>query len=223
MMQIPSSGTVAEFQSRLAAYLPTLAAGLVVLLLGVGVGWLAKRAVIRTLVWLRLDRLGGSHSWRAAFAKGDVRSALYSLVGSVVMGLVMLLFLDNALQIWGLEVLSRLADQVLFYLPNLAMVLLIAGIGLFLANTLADRVEETLDEEGVGRARLVAKIFKSALLAVVGALALWQLDFARQIVLSAFLIGFGAIGVTFAIAVGLGSSRALQRAWDSLLDKSNDR
>ena len=223
MTQIPSSGTLAEFQNRLAGYLPTLAAGLIVLLIGVGVGWLAKRAVVRALVWLRLDRMGGSHSWRAAFAKGDVRSALYNLVGSVVMVLVLLLFLDNALQIWGLSVLSRLVDQLLFYLPNLAMVLLIAGIGLFLANTLADRVEDTLEEEGVGRARLVAKIFKSALLAVVGALALWQLDFARQIVLSAFMIGFGAIGVAFALAVGVGSSRAIQRALDTMLDKTRDR
>jgi len=223
MTQIPSSSTLSEFQGRLAGYLPTLAAGLVVLLIGIGVAWLAKRAVIRAMVWLRLDRMGGSHSWRAAFAKGDVRSALYNLVGSVVMVLVLLLFLDNPLQIWGLVVLSRLVDQVLVYLPNLVMVLLIAGIGLLLANTLADRVEETLEEEGVGRARLVAKIFKSALLAVVGALALWQLDFARQIVLSAFLIGFGAIGVAFALAVGVGSSRAVQRALDSMLDKTRDR
>ncbi len=223
MNQIPSSGTLAEFQSRLAEYLPTLAGGLVVLLLGMGVGWLAKRAVIRALVWLRLDRLGGTQSWRAAFAKGDVRSALYNLVGSVVMGLIVLVFLENALQIWGLDVLSRQVAQVLFYLPNLAMVLLIAGVGLLLANTLADRVEDTLEEEGVGRARLVSKIFKSALLAVVGALALWQLDFARQIVLSAFLIGFGAIGVAFALAVGVGSSRAIQRALDAMLDKTKER
>ncbi len=223
MTQIPTSGTLAEFQSRLAEYLPTLAAGLVLLAVGVGVGWLAKRALIRALVWLRLDRLGGTQSWRAAFAKGDVRASLYGLVGSIVMALVVLVFLDNALQIWGLIVLSRLLDQFLFYLPNLVMVLAIAGVGVLLANALADRVEGTLEEEGVGRARLVSKIFKGALLAVVGALALWQLNFARQIVLAAFLIGFGAIGVAFALAVGVGSSRAIQRAWDAMLDKSRDR
>lgn len=223
MTQIPTSGTLAQFQDRLAAYLPTLAAGLIVLALGIGVGWLAKRAVIRALVWLRLDRLGGGHSWRAAFAKGDVRHALYNGVGSVVMALVVLVFLDNALQILELTVLSRLVDQVLFYLPNLAMVLLIGGIGMLLANTLADRVEETLEEEGLGRPRLVAKIFKSALLAVVGALALWELNFGRQIVLAAFLIGFGAIGVAFALAVGIGSSKAIQRAWDTMMDRAKER
>lgn len=224
MKQIPSSGTLGEFQARLAEYLPSLAAGVVVVSVGVGVGWLAKRAVIRALIWLRLDRLGGGRSWRAAFAKGDVRSALYNLVGSIVMALVMLVFLENALQIWGLTVLARLVDQVLYYLPNLAVVALIAGAGWLLTNTLSERLEGTLEEEGVGRPRLIARIFfKSALLAVVGALALWQLDLARQIVLSAFLIGFGAIGVAFALAVGIGSSKAIQRAWDAMLDKTRDR
>ncbi len=223
MLQTPAAGPVTQFQSRLAAYLPTLAAGLVVLLLGIGVAWLAKRAVVRALIWLRLDRLGGNRSWRAAFAKGDVRSALYNVVGNVVMALVLLVFLDNALQIWGLTVLSHLVDRVLVYLPNLGIVALIAGVGFLLANTLAHRVEEALDEEGVARAGLIAKIFESALLAVVGALALWQLDFARQIVLAAFLIGFGAIGVAFALAVGVGSARAVQRALDSVFDKTRDR
>jgi hypothetical protein len=220
MMQLSTSGTLNEFKSRLIEYLPTLAAGLVVLVLGVVIGWLAKRAVIRTLILLRLDRLGAGESWRAAFAKGDVRSAMYDRVGTVAMVLVVLLFLDNAVQIWGLTVLQRLLDQGIFYLPNLAFVTLIVGVGLLLANTLADRVEDTLDEEGVGRARLIARIFKSALMAVVGALALWQLDFARQIVLSAFLISFGAIGIAFALAVGVGSSRAIQRVWDAMLDKT---
>ncbi len=222
MTQIPVSGTIAQFQAQVAAYLPTLAAGLVVLALGIVVGWVAKRAVMRALLWLRLDRLGGGHSWRAAFAKGDVRSALYSLAGNVVMIMIVLVFLDNALQIWGLVVLSRLVDQVLFYLPTVGMVALIGGIGVLLANTLAERVEDTLEEEGIGRARLVSRIFKSALLAVVGALALWELNFGRQIVLAAFLIGFGAIGVSFALAVGLGSSRAIQRAWDLMIDRKRE-
>jgi hypothetical protein len=80
-------------------------------------------------------------------------------------------------------------------------------------------VEAALEEEEVGYARLLAKGLKAMLLAVVAALALWELDFARQIVLSGFVIAFGAMGVAFALAVGLGSARAIQRGWDELLEK----
>ncbi|MDH3455992.1 MAG: hypothetical protein OER90_04050, partial [Gemmatimonadota bacterium] len=44
----------------------------------------------------------------------------------------------------------------------------------------------------------------------------------REIVLAAFLITFGAIGVAFAVAVGLGSARAIQRGWESLFDRPDE-
>jgi len=220
--QAPGAGTFAGLQTRILDYLPTLAAGLVVLGLGVLVGWLAKRALVRALIWLRLDRLGGQRSWRAAFQKGDVRSALYDIVGNVVMALIVLVFLDNATQIWGLTVVSRLIDSVIVQLPNFALVALIAAVGILLANTLADRIEDALEEEGLAHPRLIAKGFKGALLAIVGALALWQLNFARQIVLSAFLIAFGAIGVAFTLAVGLGASKAVQRGLEDILERRKE-
>jgi hypothetical protein len=223
MITAQQSNTFSAFQSRLANYLPDVAAGAIVLLLGVGAGWLAKRVVVRGLVWLRLDRLAGTRSWRAAFAKGDVRSGLYDRAGSVVMILVFLLFLENALQIWGLVVPSRLLESVLEYLPNVALAGLIVGLGVFLSDMLADRVEDALEEEGMARPRLVARTLKAALLAVVTALALWQLNFAREIVLAGFLITFGALGLAFAIGVGVGTSRAVERALDAMLDKSRER
>jgi hypothetical protein len=207
---------------RFAEYLPTLAAGVLVLALGIAAGWLSKRAVVRLLVWLRLDRLAGRAGWRAAFGKGDVRAALYDGLGTLTMAVVLLIFLDNALKIWGLTVLAELVDRFVFYLPNLAVVLLIAAVGIVIANLLGARVEDGLEEEGVAQARLVAKTLKGALLAVVAALALWQLQFAREIVLGGFLIAFGSVGVAFALAAGLGSARAIQRAWDALFDRAEE-
>jgi hypothetical protein len=220
--QPPGTGTFAGMQTRILDYMPTLAAGLFVVGLGILVGWLGKRALVRALIWLRLDRLGGRRSWRAAFQKGDVRSALYEVVGNVFMFLVVLVFLDNATQIWGLTVVSRLIDSVIVQLPNLALVAVIAGVGIFLATTVADRIEDVLEEEGLAHPRLIARGFKGALLAIVGALALWQLNFARQIVLSAFLIAFGAIGVAFTLAVGLGASKAVQRGLEDMLDRRKE-
>jgi hypothetical protein len=215
-------GPLAELADRFIEYVPTLAAGLLVLAVGVVIGWLVKRATVRVLIWLRLDRLGGRLAWRAAFGKGDVRAALYNVIGTVAMVLVVLLFLGSALDIWGLQNLSRNLDSLVVYFPNLVLVALIVGVGIVLANTISARVEDTLEEERFGRPQLVARTFKAALLVVVVALALWQLNFAREIVLSAFLIGFGAVGVAFAVGVGLGSAKAIQKVWDSFFERSDD-
>ena len=154
-------------------------------------------------------------AWRAAFGKGDVRAALYNFVGSATQILIVLVFLDDALQIWGLEALSETIGRLIVYVPNLLFVALIVAFGMLVANSLAERVEDALEEEGFAHPRLIARIFKAAL-------ALWQASFAREIVLAAFLISFGAIGVAFAVAVGLGSAKAIQRVWEGLFEKSKE-
>lgn len=218
-MQQPMTEPLAGLVRRFTDYLPTLAAGALVLALGFVLGWLAKRAVVRILIWLRLDRLAGRVGWRSAFGKGDVRAALYDSLGTISLLLVVLVFLDNALTIWGLAVLSRLIDSVVFALPRMALAALIVAAGIAVANTAAEQAETALEEEELGYARLLAKGLKAVILAVVAALALWELNFARQIVLSGFVIAFGAMGVAFALSVGLGSTRAIQRGWEELFEK----
>jgi len=222
-MEQPGTGTFAELGSEFADYLPTLAAGLIVLAIGVVLGWLARRSVIAFLKWIRLDRLGGRESWRSALTKADVREALYSAVGAVIMALIGLVFLENALQIWGLSVLAGVVERFLRYLPHVGLATVIVVIGLVLANIVADRVEGTFEEAGLPNQRLAARMCKAALLAVVGALALWELDFAREIVLAAFLIGFGAIGVAFALAVGIGTAQAIRHGWEQLVRARRDQ
>ena len=57
----------------------------------------------------------------------------------------------------------------------------------------------------------------------MAALALWQLQFAREIVLAAFVISFGSLGVAFAIGVGIGTSRAIQQGLSGLVDRKRDQ
>ena len=213
---------LSELYAQFVDFLPTLAGGFLVVGVGVVSGWLAKRAVVRTLVWLRLDRLAGRVGWRAAFAKGDVRGALYNLVGNIAMFLVVLIFLDDALNRWGLTALSSIIATLVVYLPNLALVALIVAVGFLISGTLETRVSETLAEEGVVRARVIGKAVKAAVLTLVFALALWQLQFAREIVLAAFLICFGSIGVAFALGVGLGTAKAIQQGTSNLFRQEED-
>jgi len=221
-MQAQPSGPLSELFQQLSSFLPALTAGLLVIVLGLIVGWLAKRAVVRVLVWLRLDRLAGRAGWRAAFGKGDVRAALYDLAGNLVGAGILLVFLDDAMNRLGLTVLSRYIENIVLYLPNLVLVAIIVTIGLTLSNGLAERLEDALEEEGLAHARLVRKIVKGALIAVVVALGLWQLHFAREIVLAAFLISFGSIGIAFALAAGIGTARAIEQGLGNLIRKKRD-
>jgi hypothetical protein len=221
-MDRQSAGPLAEYAERLLGYLPDLAAGLLVVALGFAVGWVVKRIVVRILILLRLDRLGGRIGWRTAFGKGDIRATLYNAIGTAAMIVVVLVFLDNALQIMGLNVISRILDRVVFYVPNLVIAGFILLVGFQVARSVGNRTGQVLEDEGLARARLVAKSLKALILSVTVVLAIWELDFARDIVLWFFLIGFGAIAIAFALGVGIGSARAMQRAWEQLFKKRKD-
>lgn len=218
-MQVPATTLepLATLSRRFSDYVPTLLAGLLVVALGLGVGWVVKRAVVRVLIWLRLDRLAGRAGWRNILGKGDARAALYDLLGNGAHVVVALVFLDNALTIWGLAVLSRLLDELVFALPRLVLALAIVAVGVSLSAAAAERVEDALEEEEFEHARLVAKGLTAVILAIVAALALWELNFAREIVLWGFVIAFGAMGLAFALAVGIGGARAVQRSFESVI------
>jgi hypothetical protein len=213
---------LSDLWAQTVAFLPALVAGLALVVVGLGLGWLAKRAVVRTLVWLRLDRLASRVGWRAVFGKGDVRSALYNVAGNVAMFLVLLVFLDDALQRWGLTGLARVLGTLIVYLPNLGIVLVIIALGIVISNGAGTKVAEALAEEGVMRAGVIGKAVKAALVSVVFALALWQLHFAREIVFAGFVICFGSIGVAFAIGVGIGMAKAIERGLLTLFHKERD-
>ncbi len=213
---------LSELWSQFVGFMPTLAAGLFIILIGLALGWLVKRAMVRLLVWLRLDRLAGRVGWRAAFGKGDVRSALYNTVGNVAMFLVVLVFLNEALNRWGFTALSRIIDALVIYLPNIAIVAVIVGLGLLVSSNMERKITETLTEEGVVRARLIGKAVRVMLVSFVFALALWQLHFARELILAAFLITLGAVGVAFALGVGLGTAKAVEHGISGLFRQHED-
>lgn len=213
-MNEKSLDSVRDLIASLVGYIPTLLAGLLVLLLGLVVGWVGSRFLVRMLTLLRLDRVIGRMGWGRALEKGDVRHSLFELLGMLFGVLLFLVFLDNAVAIWKLTVLSQLLERLVLLIPQLltATVIMLAGAGI--ASAVARAVQRALLQEEFERAQLVARIVRAAILVVASAIALVQLDIAVGIVTGAFLIAFGALALSFVLAFGLGSRRAIELMWE---------
>jgi len=206
--------SVREVMSNVVGYLPTLFAGFVVLVLGAVVAWIVSKLVLRILIFLRLDRVVVRLSWGRALAKGDVRHSLFGLVGAVCGVLLFLVFLDNAMVIWKLTVLSQLLERFVHLVPRLITAGIILLIGWGIAGVVSRAVQRGLIQEEFERARLVSRIVHAAVLVVACAIALVELEVAVAIVTGAFLIAFGALALCFILAFGLGSKRAVEMMWE---------
>jgi Mechanosensitive ion channel, conserved TM helix len=206
--------SVREVMANLVAYLPTLFEGFIVLVLGVLVAWIVSKLLVRLLLFLRLDRVITRLGWGRALEKGDVRHSLFGLVGMVVGILIFLIFLENAVVIWKMAVLSQFLEKLVLLIPQLITAVIILLIGWGAATTVSRSVQRALYQEEFERARLVARIVHAAIIVVACAIALVELNIAVTIVTGAFLIAFGALGLSFVFAIGLGSKRAVEMMWE---------
>jgi Mechanosensitive ion channel, conserved TM helix len=206
--------SVRDVLAHLTAYLPTLFAGIIVLLIGVVVAWIVAKLTVRILVFLRLDRVLTRMGWGRALEKGDVRHSLFGLLGTVAGVLLFLVFLENAVVIWKLTVLSKLLESLVLLIPQLIAAGVVVLVGWGLAAGVSRAVQRTLVQEEFERARLTGRIVFAVILALAVAIALVELKIAETIVSGAFLIAFGTLGLALVLAFGLGSRRAVELMWE---------
>ncbi len=214
MMNDQPFESVRDLVTNLAGYIPTIVAGLAVLLLGLLAAWAVSHLLVRLLVLMRLDRVMARLRWTSALESADARHTLFELVGTVIGIFIFLVFVANALVIWRLTVLSDLFTRMLLRIPEIVAAVLILLVGWAIANLATRAVQQLLFREHVRRARLVATLVRWVILVTAFAAALVELQVAVTIVTGAFLIAFGSIALCLALAVGLGSRRGIELMWE---------
>lgn len=216
-------GPFHEMWVTIVGYLPSLAAGLLILTFGFAVCWLAQRVMARLVLLMRLDRAFRNFRWAQGLELADTRHALARIAGNVFAVLLFFVFLQNAFVVWHLDVLGQLIGRLVFYLPHLVVGAVVMAVGSVVAALVADRVRAGLAVEGFERAGLVGRLTRWALMVVVTAFALEELGIAPHTVQAAVKIGLGTLGIVAALAVGLGSKDAIAAMWASILDKRRSK
>jgi hypothetical protein len=206
-----------EVLANFKNYLPSLLAGIVVLVLGGLVAWIGAKLLIRLLLFSRLDRVIVRLGWSRALGKADVRQSLFNFTGLAFGAVVFLVFLENAIVIWQLTVLSALLQKFVELIPNLLAAGLALLVGWGMAVAAARSVRRALEQEEFERARLAGRLVYAGILVVTVAIVLVQLEIAPAIVTGAFLLAFGGLVLALVLAFGLGSRRAVELMWEKRL------
>lgn len=184
-----------DVSERLIAYLPNIIAAVVLLVVGWLLGWIVKRIVIQLMLVLRFDRLLRRFKWGTGLGKADVRHAVLEFIGNSVFIIVFLILLNAALEALRLPVLSDVLRVAVLFIPKLFVGLAVFIVGWVATNWMTGAVLRALTKESVPRATLIARFVKFVALFFCGAMALSQLDIAREIV----VIGFSVVMITLGI------------------------
>ncbi|KPK78547.1 MAG: hypothetical protein AMS25_14790 [Gemmatimonas sp. SM23_52] len=197
--------SVAAFMRGIGNFLPNILAAIVILIVGWIIAKLLKAAVARGLKLVKFSTLTQRAGIDEFLAKGDVKQSAADVIAVLVYWLVMLIVLVTAVNALGLEVASQLLNQILLYIPNIIVAVVVVVVGLYAANFVAALVRTAAANAGITEAGLVAALSRYALIIFTFAIALNQLRIGREIVANGFLVLLGAAALGAALAFGLGA------------------
>ena len=172
------------------------------------IGWIiasalatAVAAILRTVKFNELAQRAGISGF---VQKMGVHTDAAGFLATLVKWFVRLIVLVTAFDALGLPAVSQVLQQILLWLPNLVVALVVLVIAGLAANALASLVRGASAESGLGNPDVLATIARVAVWAFAIVIAVNQIGVATTIVNTLFMATVGAIAVAFALAFGLG-------------------
>ncbi|HPC42315.1 MAG TPA: hypothetical protein PLD91_15465 [Spirochaetota bacterium] len=192
-------------------FLPNLISGIMLVLIGWALGWFAKRLVVQLAAILRLERYMLRSRWGSEFSLADVRYGFYNFIGNIAFIIILMIFIDNALVSWQLDVLSKLLSRGILYLPKIIIALIVFGLGWFLSDWSEKSIARVLHREDIPRPNLIARFIRTVLMLFFSTIALVELDLAREIVIIGFSTIFITLGCLTVVMAALGGKMFLDK------------
>jgi hypothetical protein len=205
--------------SNVATFLPKLAAALLILLVGYFVAKLISRILDRVLVRVGFDRMVERGGLRQALARSKYDPS--DILARVVFWAVMLFVLQLTFGVFGSNPISDLLRGLIAYLPNIFVAILIVVIAAAIAKAVTDLLFSLL--AGMQGGQLLARGAGIAILVFAAFAALDQLQVAPRIVTGLWYAMLAAVVGSVIVAVGGGGIRTMQRYWDRMAGKAEER
>jgi hypothetical protein len=196
--------SLTTFWTQLAGYVPQLIAAVVVLLVGWFIAKLIRGGVTRLLAVLRFDEMSEKTGIEAFLKQGGLEISLSRLIAGLVYWLFILVIVVAVANSLGLHMVADLFNKVVLYIPNVIVAVLVLVFGVLVSRFINRLVFAYLNNIGVRGALTLSTLSEYAVQIFVLFVALEQLDIGKDLLTTAFAIGFGAIGLALALAFGLG-------------------
>jgi flagellar biosynthesis protein FliQ len=195
----------------LLAFIPKFIGFLVILLVGWIIASVVSRAVTFLLGKLHFDQLGDRIGLTRFEQRMGVRLDTAAILGKVVYWFVFLIFLVPATDALGIPTVSNILNQLVAFIPNVFVAILVLFLGALAGTVVADLVRGATASANLGNPNLYAGLARWAIIGFAAIIALEQLQIAPAIMNVLFTAIVGALALAFGLAFGLGGRETAQR------------
>ena len=186
------------------------------------IGWIIAALVAKGVAALLRSIRFNDMSQRSGFAGFVQNTGVYTdstgFVADIAKWFIRLITLVVAFDALGLPAVSDVLRQLLLWLPNLAVAIVVLIIGGLAANALVGLVRGATAEADLGNPHLLANIARVAVWAFAIVVAVNQIGIARELVNTLFMATVGAVALALGLAFGIGgrdTAAEMLRDWYS--------
>jgi hypothetical protein len=202
------------------AFVPHLIGFLVLLLVGFIVAKIVASVVQKVLHKVGLDRHLHDSDANKYVERIVPGASPEKGIGRVVFWLIFVFFLTSAIGALGIPAVTSFMNQVLAYLPNVIVAIVIFVAAALIAGAVAAGVAKLMGDTPTGK--IVATIVPALVMVIAMFMILDQLQIAPQIVSIAFAATMGALALGLALAFGLGGRDVARRLLEDAYQKGQD-
>jgi hypothetical protein len=196
---------LARLQVHATTYLPSLIAALIVILGALIAAVVVRRIIYRIFKGATIDRFlrrtGLAH---LIDPSGHLRAT--RVASETAYWSILIIGILAGLSVFGTDLTANLIQSFVFLIPRLVISMLILLGGAWLSQYLARCTLVWAFNEDLPHPRRFATGVRVLVLFVAAVVAADQMDFARSVFLTAFVILVGGLVLTLSLALGIGAS-----------------
>jgi hypothetical protein len=206
-LRVSLAGALNTFLSAI----PRIFGFVVVLIIGWIISSLMARGVEALLHAVKFNELARRSGFADFVQKTGVRDDSAGVIANIVKWFVRLITLVVAFDTLGLPAVSNVLQQLLLWLPNLVVALVVLVIGGLAAKALSQLVRGASAEAGFTNPDMLATVTRVAVWGFTIVVAINQLGIATTLINTVMIGLVGAFTLAFGLAFGLGGrDRAAQ-------------
>ena len=202
--------------SGFADAVPRIIGFLLILIIGWIIAALVAGAVASLLRAVKFNELAEHSGFSGFVQKAGIKNDAAGVIATAAKWFIRLIVLVVAFDALGLPAVSQVLQNLLLFLPNLIVALVVLVDAGLAANALAGLVKGATAEAGLGSPDLLANIARVAVWGFGIIVAVNQLGIAATLVNTLFIGLIGALALALGLAFGLGgrdTAAQLLQSW----------
>jgi hypothetical protein len=196
--------SVAAALAMFLGAIPKVIGFVVILAIGWLIAGLLATAVAAVLRAVKFNDLAQRSGFAGFVQQMGIRTDAAGALASLAKWFVRLIVLVVAFDALGLPAVSQVLQQLLLWLPNLVVALVVLVLAGLAANAVHGLVRGATAQAGLGNPDLLATIARGAVWAFAVVIAVNQLGIATTLVNTLFMATVGALALALGLAFGLG-------------------